>query len=232
MGQINDVKYRLLNKLVNTGRVRGGGFTIAELLIVIVVIGILAALSYVGYGQVQGRAIQSAIASDLVQVNKLMEIERTRSVTREFPRGVPAEYSPSGGVETSYVYGGSDDYCIQSASKKDSSVVYYVRNGSSPAPGDCSGDGLADIRCVFKNIYAVYRYTNRTNEAITVTVVHPWGTHTFTVNPGATGSTNAFNSRQSQLEAGFVETTVTEVGASLGTVTKKLYHKVDALSCS
>jgi prepilin-type N-terminal cleavage/methylation domain-containing protein len=58
------------------------GFTIVELLIVIVVIGILAVISIVGYNGVQTRAKASAVAEDLKKTEKafrLLAIEQSRS---------------------------------------------------------------------------------------------------------------------------------------------------------
>jgi len=53
---------------------RQSGFTIVELLIVIVVIGILAAITIVAYNGIQNRANDSAIQSDLVNYLKKSEI--------------------------------------------------------------------------------------------------------------------------------------------------------------
>lgn len=50
------------------------GFTIVELLIVIVVIGILAAISLVAYGGISERAKFSAMRSDLSQINKSIQM--------------------------------------------------------------------------------------------------------------------------------------------------------------
>jgi general secretion pathway protein G len=47
-----------------------GGFTIVELLIVIVVIGILAAISIVAYNGVQNRARDASVQNDLTQLAK------------------------------------------------------------------------------------------------------------------------------------------------------------------
>ena len=53
------------------------GFTIVELLIVIVVIGLLAAITMVAYGNIQGRASISKVQNDLRSIQKLLEMYKT-----------------------------------------------------------------------------------------------------------------------------------------------------------
>lgn len=50
------------------------GFTIVELLIVIVVIGILAAITVVAFNGVQGRAKMTAVTTDLVNTSKKIQL--------------------------------------------------------------------------------------------------------------------------------------------------------------
>lgn len=55
------------------------GFTIVELLIVIVVIGILAAITIVAYNGIQGRARDSQRVSDLKSIQKAIELHRIQT---------------------------------------------------------------------------------------------------------------------------------------------------------
>lgn len=55
------------------------GFTIVELLIVIVVIAILATISIVAYQGIQNRAYDAAIKSDLAGYAKLVQLRQTES---------------------------------------------------------------------------------------------------------------------------------------------------------
>src|SRR5665811_1195110 len=50
------------------------GFTIVELLIVIVVIGILAAITIVAYSGIQQRAVVASLTSDLDNASKLLKL--------------------------------------------------------------------------------------------------------------------------------------------------------------
>jgi len=58
------------------GRYRQGGFTIVELLIVIVVIAILAAIVIVAYNVIQERAREAKIGADLAQIEKAILLAR------------------------------------------------------------------------------------------------------------------------------------------------------------
>lgn len=67
-------KNSILDKRSGQTQSKNQGFTIVELLIVIVVIGILAAISIVAYNGIQGRANTSAVHSDLNNAKKKLEI--------------------------------------------------------------------------------------------------------------------------------------------------------------
>lgn len=73
----NITKYRVLNrKTINETMFRNSksGFTIVELLVVIVVIGILAAISIVSYSGITNRAKVASIQSDLASASKQLKV--------------------------------------------------------------------------------------------------------------------------------------------------------------
>jgi prepilin-type N-terminal cleavage/methylation domain-containing protein len=63
-----------------------GGFTIVELLIVVVVIGVLAAVTVVAFGNVQSRARDAGRISDLKSIAKALENHKTN--TGSYPNEV------------------------------------------------------------------------------------------------------------------------------------------------
>jgi prepilin-type N-terminal cleavage/methylation domain-containing protein len=62
------------------------GFTIVEVLLVIVVIGILATITIVSFNGAQKRGWDSSVQSDLDAISGLLEGSRVRSTPQEFPR--------------------------------------------------------------------------------------------------------------------------------------------------
>ena len=74
---------------------RGSGFTIVELLIVIVVIGILAAISMMAYTNVQTKARTAKIDSDLATLNKAVMGARL-AAGGVVLQGVTGSYSTAG----------------------------------------------------------------------------------------------------------------------------------------
>lgn len=115
------------------------GFTIVELLIVIVIIGILAAITIVAYNGIQNRARASAAQSLASQANKkVMAYQASEG-------SYPADLTTAGVTDTSNLQysvnnGGSPaTYCLTATN---GNVSYFVGSSqSTPQSGGCNGHG-------------------------------------------------------------------------------------------
>ena len=104
-----------LQKTIQPFSYRRQGFTIVELLIVIVVIGVLAAISIVAYNGIQSRSHSTAIKSDLA--NNAKKLEEYKIVHDKYPQTV-GEFREA-----------NLDFTLSSSRF----VIYCVQNhGSSP----------------------------------------------------------------------------------------------------
>ena len=118
------------------------GFTIVELLIVIVVIGILAAITIVGYTGIQQRTRVAVLQSDLKIASTQLALDKinnsTYPATKEVAndnKGLPA----STGTSYQYTYtSSSNSFCLTGTN---SGVSYFVSSDSlTPKAGACPGD--------------------------------------------------------------------------------------------
>lgn len=116
------------------------GFTIVELLIVIVVLGILAAVTIVGYNGISGRAIESSLRADLNGAFKQLESEKI--ISGNYPASAAAA---NGGAGLSASNGGVYTYvttpygfCLE-MSDSGSRYTYHVKSKSgNVVSGSCS----------------------------------------------------------------------------------------------
>lgn len=114
------------------------GFTVVELLIVIVVIGILVTLTIVGYSGVQNQARANALQSDLSGAARKIEAAKFQSGTETYPAS-----ASSLGIAASITYVNNTDdnsFCAQAVN---GTLSYAVSTGrTTPAAGRCGETDL------------------------------------------------------------------------------------------
>jgi len=118
---------------------KNSGFTIVELLVVIVVIGILAAISIVAYNGIQERAIVAVIQSDLRGASTQLEIIKTDN-NGQYPAD-DSGLNPSDSVEFEYTYDlGDNSYCLSGTSTRPNSPGFHIESTTkSIEEGVCDG---------------------------------------------------------------------------------------------
>lgn len=113
------------------------GFTIVELLIAIVVIGILAAITIVAFNGIQGRARVAALQSDTNGASKSLETYRLDPANNQYPADLAgANLKTSSGNTAAYTsYNSRQGYCAQFSNN---SVHYFTYAGGGVREGQCT----------------------------------------------------------------------------------------------
>lgn len=128
----------------------GTGFTIVELLIVIVVIAILAAISVVAYTGIQNRANNAIVEADIASITKKMELVRVDlgrypQSAAEFPDGFKFSKSAYDGTQNNIYYVvdiQNDRYAFGLRSK--AGRGYILNTGTTTAGVSVNGQATAD----------------------------------------------------------------------------------------
>ena len=182
------------------------GFTIVELLIVIVVIAILAAVTIFAYNGIQRQANESAMKQELKTNATILETDKVKSTTESYPSSLSAANDGKGAKISSthnlqYTQsgsGGSSAFCLTITSTKTSSVYSYNSASGIIQTGYCTGHSGAVVTTLASgfnrpadvaidssgNVYV----TDRNNHLIKR--VTPSGTVTTIAGTGVAGFSN------------------------------------------
>lgn len=147
------------------------GFTIVELLVVIVVIGILAAITIVAFNGVQNKAKVALVTSDLDSVSKKLKIDQ--AINSAYPatlaatdggKGVPA----SAGTAYQYTVDNTANpqtFCVTAVN---GSIAYFITQSDTPAVGACPGHSITGASAPVIGGY--YNFTNDGSNMTNVTL--------------------------------------------------------------
>lgn len=111
------------------------GFTIVELLIVIVIIAVLATISIVAYRGIQKRATEAGIQSDLRQAATFLEQQYLDTSSYPTDTGtIPKS------ADTSYqIFVSGNSYCLTATTSKSGASPYHLSKDGGLASGPCQG---------------------------------------------------------------------------------------------
>ena len=133
------------------------GFTIVELLIVVVVIAILAAITIVSYNGITNRANASAAASTAASLQKKAELYAADGTTKLYPFGL-ADLTGATPSDTWYVASGS----IKTA------VTVSAANGKDTVQYSPCGTGTPTAATVTGAIITYWTFASPTTKTITL----------------------------------------------------------------
>lgn len=159
-----------MNVILKKSHLRG--FTIVELLIVVVVIAILAAITIVAYNGINTRARQSSMQSTVVQLSK--EILNYRTVNGSFPSSLSVlnnGQGPKTGTDAQYAYTGtSSSYCVTIGSLASQDTYYISDTEGKVQTGLCPGHTSSAFqgypgRGGFINVTTTYNEANNSLSA-------------------------------------------------------------------
>lgn len=174
-------------------------FTIVELLVVVVVIGILASITIVSYNGAQERARRTAAIDGINQAVDLLEAFQVKNGGLYPASGSLASAGVKDSDSVTYQYTQTDsgkNYCITATNKN---VSYMMTQDAKPLAKACPGhnqNGVAAITNLATNPSFESNVTGYTGAASTITQDNTWsqnGSYSMKSVPSSTTSNDSFS---------------------------------------
>lgn len=148
------------------------GFTILEILITIVIIGILAAITVISYNGVQQRARTGVLEGDLLKASTALGNSKQQVGT--YPSSLSAvTIDSTAGVSFTYTYTSStDSYCLTGTNQGISR--YITSTNSEPQSGSCPGGGGSTVTNLVTNPSIETDLTNISTISVTTSRALNW----------------------------------------------------------
>lgn len=123
-----------------TNKKYSSAFTIVELVVIIVVIGILAGVTIIGYGSWRNQVASTEVKNDLSSAAATMENARNFGEDG-YPTDIPSTFTASPNALITYESGDATSFCIDGRSTVSTSIYYFVdsSNGKEVLNGTCAG---------------------------------------------------------------------------------------------
>lgn len=146
------------------------GFTIVEILVVVVVVGILATISIVTYSGIQSSAAEVVLKSDLKQASTQLALLQLED--GEYPRG-DTGLPKSEDTNYTYISDGST-YCLAASSEKATASFYVDSENGTIQEGTCTPSVATIQSFTSQDCNNLTTYTGN-NEAAVITLHDPRG---------------------------------------------------------
>lgn len=115
---------------------KSSGFTVVEVLVIIVVVSILATFVTISIGNWRTRTAETEVKSDLAALGSAME--NAKNFGTGYPATIPSTFTASENVTVTLVSSTSSTYCAKGESDVVSGVLFSIRTGETAAKaGGC-----------------------------------------------------------------------------------------------
>ena len=136
----NSVRHSFNSRAGSISSPASSAFTIVELLIVIVVIGILATITIVAYSNITNQAATSSLKADLHSAAKQLGVLNVDAGSYPSPT-LPDSITASSGNDFTYTSDGTT-YCLTVTSLTNTTIpAYHITSNGSLEEGACEGHG-------------------------------------------------------------------------------------------